>query len=63
MKEVSNLIRISNSTINRQIEKGPFPPKHKLSPKRIGFLGYQIDQWINDKKNKWKYFDTKFDNL
>ena len=53
IKEVSNLIRISVTTINRQVEKGTFPPKHKLSTKRIGFLKYQIDQWIDGKRSNW----------
>jgi len=50
VKEVSNLIGISVSTINRQVEKGTFPPKHKLSTQRIGFLKYQIDQWIDGRR-------------
>ncbi len=54
IKEVSNLIGISVSTINRGVEKGTFPPKHKLSTKRIGFLRYQIDQWIGGERDKWK---------
>ena len=53
IKEFSNLIGISVSTINRQIAKGTFPPKHKLSTKRIGFLKYQIDQWIEGKRKDW----------
>jgi len=53
IKEVSNLIGISVSTINRQVEKGTFPPKHKLSAQRIGFLKYQIDQWIEGKRIDW----------
>ena len=53
IKEVSNLIGISVSTINRQVEKGTFPPKHKLSAQRIGFLKYQIEQWIDGKRSDW----------
>tara|TARA_Y100000766_G_scaffold126907_1_gene109074 strand:+ start:154 stop:348 length:195 start_codon:yes stop_codon:yes gene_type:complete len=53
IKEVSNLIGISVSTINRGVEKGTFPPKHKLSVQRIGFLKYQIDQWIEGKRRDW----------
>ena len=53
IKKVSNLIRISVSTINRGVEKGIFPPKHKLSPQRVGFLKYQIDQWIDGERNSW----------
>ena len=53
IKEVSNLIGISVSTINRAVEKGTFPPKHKLSAQRIGFLKYQIDLWIDGKRDNW----------
>ena len=53
IKEVSILIGISISTINRGGEKGTFPPKQQLSPKRIGFLKYQIDQWIDGKRSDW----------
>ena len=53
IKEVSNLIGISVSTINRGVKKGTFPPKHKLSAQRIGFLKYQIDQWIEGKRLDW----------
>ena len=54
IKEVSNLIGISVSTINRQVEKGTFPPKHKLSAQKIGFLKYQIDLWIKGKEKVGK---------
>jgi len=53
IKEVSNLIGISVSTINRQVEKGTFPPKHKLSTQRVGFLKYQIDLWIDGRRDNW----------
>ena len=53
IKEVSNLIGISVSTINRGVKEGTFPPKHKLSAQRIGFLKYQIDQWIDGKRDGW----------
>ncbi len=53
IKEVSILIGISISTINPQVEKGTFQPKHKLSAQRIGFLKYQIDQWIDGKRCDW----------
>ena len=53
IKEVSNLIGISVSTINRGVEKGKLPPKHKLSAKRIGFLKYQVDRWIDGKRSDW----------
>ena len=53
IKEVSKLLGISVSTINRGVEKGTFPPKHQLSAQRIGFLKYQIDQWIDGKRSDW----------
>jgi len=53
IEEVSNLIGISVSTINREVEKGTFPPKHKLSAQRVGFLKYEIDQWIEGERGNW----------
>ena len=50
IKEVSNLLGISISTINRLIKKGDFPSKIKLSPGRKVFMKYQIDEWIESKK-------------
>ena len=51
IREVSNLLGISISTINRLIKKGDFPPKIKLSPGRIVFMKYQIDEWIKSKRS------------
>ena len=53
IKEVSELIGISVSTINRGVKKGTFPPKHQLSAQRIGFLKYQVDLWIDGKREEW----------
>ena len=50
IKEVSKLLGISVSTINRLIKQGKFPQKRKLSTKRIGFLRYEIDKWIDFKR-------------
>ena len=51
IKEVSELLGISVSTINRLIKRGEFPTKVKISPRRIVFMKYQIEDWINKKKN------------
>tara|TARA_B100001989_G_scaffold154286_1_gene110156 strand:+ start:102 stop:290 length:189 start_codon:yes stop_codon:yes gene_type:complete len=51
LKEVSELLGISVSTINRLIKRGEFPPKIKISPRRIVFMKNQIDQWIDGKRN------------
>ena len=52
IKEVSNLLGISISTINRLIKKGVFPPKIKLSPGRKVFMKFEIDEWIESKKSE-----------
>ena len=51
IKEVSNLLGISVSTINRLVKKGDFPSKIKLSPGRKVFIKYEIQEWINKKSN------------
>jgi len=53
IKEASNLIGISISTINRLIKKGDFPPKIKISPRRIVFMKYQVEEWIDKKRSNW----------
>ena len=53
IKEASNLIGISVSTINRLIKKGDFPPKIKISPRRIVFMKYQVEEWIDKKRSNW----------
>mgnify|MGYP005708722769 CR=1 FL=1 len=54
IKEVSELLGISVSTINRLIKRGEFPPKIKISPRRTIFMKNQIVQWIDGKRDKWK---------
>ena len=51
IKEVSDLLGISISTINRLIKKGEFPQKVKISPRRIVFMKYQIQEWIENKRS------------
>ncbi len=43
---------ISTSTINREQGK-TFPPKVKLSEKRIGFLVYQVEEWLQGARGGW----------
>ncbi len=50
IKEVSNLLGISVSTINRLIKKGEFPSKIKLSPRRKVFMKFEIEEWIKEKR-------------
>tara|TARA_Y100000589_G_C26802849_1_gene486490 strand:- start:336 stop:524 length:189 start_codon:yes stop_codon:yes gene_type:complete len=49
IKEVSDLLGISISTINRLIKSGDFPLKIKISPRRIAFKSNEIDKWIKEK--------------
>ena len=51
IKEVSELLGISVSTINRLIKRGDFPQKIKISQKRMIFMKREIDEWIKSKKN------------
>ena len=53
IKEVSKLLGISVSTINRLIKKGKFPNKKQLSPRRFEFMKVEIEDWINEKKNSY----------
>ena len=52
IKEVSNLLGISVSTINRLIKIGDFPKKFKLSPRRMVFMKREIDEWIESKRSE-----------
>ena len=49
LKEVSELLGISISTINRLIKKGDFPKKVKISPRRMVFIEKEIEDWINSR--------------
>tara|TARA_Y100000287_G_scaffold132442_1_gene107449 strand:+ start:106 stop:303 length:198 start_codon:yes stop_codon:yes gene_type:complete len=54
IKEVSKLIGLSVSTINRLVEKEEFPPKIKISPRRMVFMKKQIEEWIDKKNSDWQ---------
>ena len=42
LKEVSELLGISVSTINRLIKRGEFPPKVRISPRRMILLSIEL---------------------
>ena len=48
IKEVSELLGISISTINRLVKRKELPPKRKISPGRKVFMKYQIQDWIDN---------------
>ena len=52
IQEVSEFLGISTSTINRLVKKGDFPPKVKISPRRIVFMKKEIDDWIDAKRDE-----------
>ena len=52
IKEVSELLGISVSTINRLIKNGDFPKKIKLSPRRMVFMKRERDEWIESKRSE-----------
>ena len=49
IKEVSKLIGLSVSTINRLVKKGDFPSKVKISPRRMVYMKKEIQEWINSR--------------
>ena len=49
IKEVSKLLGISVSTINRLIKRGEFPNKKQLSPRRFAFIKVEIQKWVDKK--------------
>ena len=50
IQEVSEFLGISISTINHLVKEGDFPPKVKLSPRRMVFMKREIDEWIESKR-------------
>ncbi len=48
-KEVSKLIGLSVSTINHLVTKRDSPTKVKISPRRMGFMKKEIEEWINSR--------------
>ena len=49
IKEVSKLIGLSVSTINRLVKKGEFLSKVKKSARKIVFIKKEIEEWINSR--------------
>ena len=49
IKEVSKLIGLSVSTINRLVKKGDFLSKVKISQRRMVFMKKETQEWINSR--------------
>ena len=56
IKEVSEMLGISVSTINRLIKRGDFPLKVKISPRRMVFMKCQIQEWVDKKEKVGNYY-------
>jgi len=35
------------------LKKREFPPKRKISPGRMVFMKYQIQEWIDNRRSDW----------
>ena len=46
LKDVSRRTNLSPPTITRAVQRHEFPAPRRLSPRRIGWLTFEIDQWI-----------------
>lgn len=51
MRDVTRYVRLSKTTIHRQIAKGLFPPPLHLTSKRRGWRKEDIDQWLKNLAN------------
>ena len=49
IKEVSKLIGLSVSTINRLVKNETFSQKVKISQRRMVFMKKEIEEWINSR--------------
>ena len=52
IQEVSTLIGLSRSTITREEQKGDFPPRQKISTRRIGYQKDLVVQWMEGNWSK-----------
>jgi prophage regulatory protein len=49
IKDVCKKIGLSRSTIYELIGEGLFPKSVKLTPRRVGWIESEIDDWIRNK--------------
>jgi prophage regulatory protein len=42
---------LSRSTIYSLVKQGDFPKQIKLTPRTMGFLESEVDQWLSDRAN------------
>ena len=50
--EVSTLIGLSRLTITREEQKGNFPPRQKISTRRVGYQKDLVVQWMEGNWSK-----------
>lgn len=49
LRQATEKTGLSRSTIYDLISKGKFPKQIKLSPRTMGFLESELDQWVADR--------------
>lgn len=49
LPEATEKTGLSRSTIYDLISKGKFPKQIKLSPRTMGFLESELDEWVADR--------------
>jgi prophage regulatory protein len=48
MKDLMKKIGLSHTTIWRLEKRGQFPKSRRLSPRRIGWVVSEIDEWVEN---------------
>ncbi|MCK6263927.1 helix-turn-helix domain-containing protein [Vibrio sp. ZSDE26] len=51
-KQVCEMLSISQSTLNRMIERGEFPDAILISKRRKGFTDKSIKKWLEERENR-----------
>ena len=46
--EVQRITRLSRTTVWRLEKEGRFPRRRQVSPKRVGWLREEVEQWLSD---------------
>lgn len=46
-EELPAVVGLGASTIEREIAEGRFPPPRQLSPGRVGWLAWEIFDWLD----------------
>lgn len=50
-KQVQDITGMSRSTIYRQVKSGDFPRPMLVSQRRVGFLSYELQIWLDAQRS------------